>query len=72
MNLLKKCNQNHTGNQKLPETNENFSKFMGCSKNSSKREGHIYTYPSQERRKIPNKQDIFTTKGNKIRAEIDI
>lgn len=72
MNLLKKRNQNQTGNQNLPETNANFSKFMGCSKSSSKREGHIYTHPSQERRKIPNKQYIFTTKGNKIIAEIEI
>lgn len=53
MNLLKKCNKNQTGNQKLPELNfQNFQKFMGCNKSSSKREDPIYTGPPKKEGKF--------------------
>lgn len=40
--------------------NHNFSKFMKCSKNSTKREVHRYTGLPQETKKIPSKQSNDT------------
>ena len=41
-----------------------FSKFIECSKNSSKREVYSYTFLLQETRKILNKWSNFIPKGS--------
>ena len=66
------CWRNQKGNQKFLETNDNehgFSKPMGCSKSSSKREGYSNTILPQEIRKALNRQPNFTPKSTGKRTK---
>ena len=45
-----------------------FTKPMGCSKSSSKREVYSYTSIPQQKRNISNKQSNVTPKGTRERT----
>ena len=56
-------------NTKRQKQKYNIPKSMGCSKSSSKREGHSNTGLPQDIRKILNKQSNFTPKGTRKRRK---
>ena len=69
--------EHQTANQKLSwnKRKHNFSKLMGSSKNSSKRENHSYIDWPQETREVPKKQSNSTPKelkkeGKKSKQEV--